>query len=74
MSYLQQVGDRIELARLYNRLGLFLIAQMRYDEALKTLGQAIALADEMGNEGSQEVRVSTEFSLKILYNITGWPD
>lgn len=72
--YLKQVGDRIEWVRLYNRLGMFFISQVRYDEAVKILERAIALADEIGNEGVQEVRAGTEYILGIVYNITGWPD
>lgn len=72
--YLEPLGEPLELARLYNRMGIFFTTQLRYDEAADLLERAISAAGGLKSEDPLDVRAALECSLGMVYNLTGWPD
>ena len=71
--HLQQLENHVQLVQLYIRQGWYLVAQMRYDEAVALLEKAYQLVGEIDDPRAGEFRTIIEVRLGMVYNLIGWP-
>ena len=71
--YLEQAGRLFEYIEAQNRRGSFMMQTARYEEAQAAFQKALKLGEKADDNQSIEARALTEYSLSVMYTITGWP-